>query len=167
LITRRLIVECGFTVVAVEADWPDADRVNRFVMGQSDDPDGRAALSDFERFPAWMWRNTEVVEFVEWMRGWNSMRTAPAHRALLRADLYSLRASIEAVIRYLDEVDPEEGRRARERYACFDHVGADGQAYGFGWPTRDHSLRERGRRPVARAAGTFGAVPSAGRVAGC
>ena len=68
-ITRRLIDECGFTAVAVEGDWPDAYRVNRYVMGLSRDPDADTALSDFRRFPAWMWRNRDVLQFVEWLRG--------------------------------------------------------------------------------------------------
>jgi erythromycin esterase-like protein len=70
-ITKRLIAEQGYAAVAVEADWPYAYRVNLFVRGASDDPSAREALADFRRFPAWMWRNTEVVEFVDWLRQWN------------------------------------------------------------------------------------------------
>ena len=131
-ITRRLIDDCGFTAVAVEADWPDAYRVNRYVMGLSRDLDADAALSDFRRFPAWMWRNRDVVEFVEWLRARNDAHSHAATKAgFYGLDLYSLQASIEAVIGYLDRVDPAEARRARDRYACFDHVGAEGQAYGY------------------------------------
>ena len=129
-ITRRLIEEKGFTAVAVEADWPDAYRVNRYVLGQSGDEDAKAALADFRRFPAWMWRNVEVVRFVEWLRARND-----AHHLLSKArfyglDLYSLRASMEAVVAYLDAVDPEAGAAARARYSCFDHVGGEGPEYG-------------------------------------
>ncbi len=131
-ITRRLIDEHGFTAVAVEADWPDAYRVNRYVMGLSADPDADTALSDFRRFPAWMWRNRDVMQFVEWMRARNDAHSTPATKARFYGlDLYSLRASIEAVIEYLDRIDPVEARRARERYGCFDHIGAEGQAYGY------------------------------------
>jgi erythromycin esterase-like protein len=131
-ITRRLIDECGFTAVAVEADWPDAYRVNRYVMGLSHDRDAQSALSDFRRFPAWMWRNRDVVEFVEWLHARNGSQSAPATKAgFYGLDLYSLQASIESVIGYLDRVDPAEANRARERYACFDHVGAEGSAYGY------------------------------------
>ena len=70
-ITKRLIVEKGFSAVAVEADWPDAYRVNRYVRGARKDPDGSAALGGFKRFPTWMWRNAEVVEFIEWLRAHN------------------------------------------------------------------------------------------------
>jgi len=131
-ITRRLVDEQGFNAVAVEGDWPDAYRVNRYVMGLGDDPDAEHALRDFQRFPAWMWRNRDVVEFVEWARARNGAHRHPASRVrFLGLDLYSLRASMEAVITYLDRVDPPEARRARERYSCFDHFGAEGQAYGY------------------------------------
>jgi erythromycin esterase-like protein len=131
-ITRRLVEECGFTAVAVEADWPDAYRVNRYVMGMSRDADAEVALSDFRRFPAWMWRNRDVLQFVEWMRARNDAHIHPATKVRFYGlDLYSLQASIEAVIEYLDHIDPREAQRARDRYSCFDHVGAEGQAYGY------------------------------------
>jgi len=131
-ITRRLIDELGFSAVAVEADWPDAYRVNRYVMGLSHDVDANAALSDFRRFPAWMWRNQDVLQFVEWMRARNDAHAHPATKVRFYGlDLYSLQASIEAVIEYLDRIDPAEANRARDRYGCFDHVGREGQAYGY------------------------------------
>ncbi len=131
-ITRRLIEERGFTAVAVEADWPDAYRVNCFVRGRSGDPDANAALSGFQRFPRWMWRNRVVLEFVDWLRAYNDALPAGTPKTgFYGLDLYSLGESIEAVISYLDEVDPEAARRARARYACFDHFTADPQAYGF------------------------------------
>jgi erythromycin esterase-like protein len=130
-LTRRLIDEHGFTAVAVEADWPDAYRVNRYVMGLSHDPDAATALSDFRRFPAWMWRNQDVLHFVEWMRARNEAHGPATEARFYGLDLYSLQASIEAVVDYLERVDPDEARRARDRYSCFDHVGAEGQAYGY------------------------------------
>ena len=135
-ITRRLVDECGFNAVAVEADWPDAYRVNRFVMGLSHEADAESALSDFRRFPAWMWRNVDVAAFVEWLRVRNQAHVNPITKVRFYGlDLYSLRASIEAVIGYLDQVDPFEAARARERYSCFDQVGGEGQAYGYGLAT--------------------------------
>ena len=153
-ITRRLIDECGFTAVAVEADWPDAYRVNRYVMGLSQDKDADAALSDFRRFPAWMWRNHDVEAFVQWLRERNDAHMASAAKVRFYGlDLYSLRASIEAVVGYLDHVDPDEAMRARERYSCFDQVGGEGQAYGYGLATaRRYPVRERGRHSIGRAA---------------
>ena len=131
-ITQRLVQEKGFRAVAVEADWPDAWRVNRYVRGVSDDPDASAALSGFQRFPAWMWRNTEVRDFVEWLRDYNQGRGRQDQVGFYGIDLYSLFTSIQAVLAYLDRVDPDEARRARARYACFDHANEDSQAYGYG-----------------------------------
>jgi erythromycin esterase-like protein len=128
-LTRRLIAERGFAAVAVEADWPDAHRVNRFVRGRSDDPDARAALGDFRRFPTWMWRNTVVADFVDWLRDHNRGAGRPA--GFYGLDLYSLYTSIDAVVTYLDRVDPEAAARARQRYACFEHTSVDGQRYGY------------------------------------
>jgi erythromycin esterase-like protein len=117
--------------VAVEADWPDAYRVNRYVMGLSHDEGADAALSDFRRFPAWMWRNRDIEAFVQWLRARNEAHVDPATKVRFYGlDLYSLRASMEAVVDYLDHVDPVEAGRARERYSCFDQVGGEGQAYG-------------------------------------
>jgi erythromycin esterase-like protein len=130
-ITKRLIREKGFTAVAVEADWPDAYRVNRYVQGRSRDTDGRQALSDFQRFPIWMWRNRDVLEFIEWLKASNERLAAGAKVGWYGLDLYSLHASIGAVLRYLETVDPEASRRARVRYGCFDHFGDDTQSYGY------------------------------------
>jgi erythromycin esterase-like protein/predicted phosphoribosyltransferase len=131
-ITKRLILEKGCEAVAVEADWPDAHRVHRYVRGESRDVDAREALSDFRRFPAWMWRNQVVVEFVEWLRRHNDGRPAGARKVgFYGLDLYGFRASMRAVLQYLDQVDPEAGKRARERYACFDHFVEDTQVYGL------------------------------------
>ncbi|HEY7117300.1 MAG TPA: erythromycin esterase family protein [Tepidisphaeraceae bacterium] len=131
-ITRRLIEERGFTAVAVEADWPDAYRINRYVRGTSDDPDAAAALGDFQRFPRWMWRNADVLDFVAWLRAYNDRQTADGRQAgFYGLDLYSLHTSIQAVLGYLDQVDPDGAVRARARYTCFDHFGDDPQVYGY------------------------------------
>ncbi len=131
-ITRRLIEEKGFCAVAAEADWPDAYRVNRYVRGRSDDEAVDDALSGFERFPGWMWRNTVVAEFVEWLRRHNDRGGGDdRHAGFYGLDLYSLSRSMHEVIAYLDRVDPVAAARARERYACFDHLGDDGQSHAF------------------------------------
>jgi erythromycin esterase-like protein len=130
-ITKRLIVEKNFNAVAIEADWPDAYRVNRFVRRSSDDADAASALSGFRRFPAWMWRNTVVRDFVQWLRRHNDSQPPARKVGFYGIDLYSLLASIEAVLRYLDAVDPAAAQRARRRYACFDHFRDDPQAYGY------------------------------------
>ncbi|HEX8753964.1 MAG TPA: erythromycin esterase family protein [Solirubrobacterales bacterium] len=127
-ITRRLIEEKGFRAVAVEADWPDAYRVNRYVHGATEDADAEEALRGFRRFPTWMWRNAEVLDFVGWLRDRNERRPdSPA--GFYGLDLYSLYASVAEVVAYLERVDPAAAARARERYACFEHFG-DEQSYG-------------------------------------
>ena len=130
-LTQRLIRDHGFNAVVVEADWPDAWRVNRYIRGKSDDPDAQAALSGFERFPTWMWRNTVVRDFVEWLREYNHGRAPSQHVGFYGMDLYSMYRSVGAVLAYLDQADPEAAQRARSRYACFDHYGEDSQAYGY------------------------------------
>jgi erythromycin esterase-like protein/predicted phosphoribosyltransferase len=133
-ITKWLIDEKGFCAVAAEADWPDAYRVNRFVRGLGEDETADAALGGFERFPAWMWRNTVVRDFVDWLRIRNRHAEANSQRqaGFYGLDLYSLHRSMHEVITYLDKIDPKAAARARERYSCFDHASADdGQAYGF------------------------------------
>lgn len=130
-LTKRLITEKQFSAVAVEADWPDAYRVNRYVRGVGADEEAVEALADFQRFPAWMWRNADVLEFVDWLRTHNEKRGYQQRAGFYGLDLYSLRRSMEAVVSYLDEVDPEAARRARLRYSCFDHFGEDPQAYGY------------------------------------
>ncbi len=136
-LTKRLIAERGFSAVAVEADWPDAYRVNRYVRGTNDDADSTQALRGFVRFPQWMWRNADVLDFVGWLRAFNDVHPDPGDQAgFYGLDLYSLHASIDAVLTYLRRVDPEAAERARERYACFDQYGADPQAYGYATTTR-------------------------------
>lgn len=131
-ITKRLIQEKGFSAVAVEADWPDAYRVNRYVRGTSDDADATDALKGFKRFPAWMWRNADVLDFIGWLRTHNDyLPNELAKVGFYGLDLYSLHTSIEAVLTYLDKIDAEAAQRARNRYACFDHFGKDEQSYGY------------------------------------
>src|SRR5438105_9468200 len=129
-LTKALILEKGFNLVAVEADWPDAYRANRWVRG-GDEAGAEAALGDFVRFPRWMWRNRDVVEFLQWLRGHNSARPAPSRVGFYGLDLYSLHTSIEAVLGYLRKVDPAAAERARDRYGCFDDFGENSQAYGY------------------------------------
>lgn len=131
-ITQRLIVEKNFDAVAVEADWPDAYRVNRYLHDASSDTSAEQALAGFERFPAWMWRNHDVLEWIEWLHQYN--RSLPLHSqrvGFFGLDLYSLFTSIDEVLRYLDRVDPVAASRARERYACFEHFNQDSQQYAY------------------------------------
>ena len=140
-ITLRLIGECGFDTVAIEGDWPDAWRINRYVQGEGPD-DATTALDDFERFPAWMWRNREMCDFIAALRALNAAKPRQQRTGVYGLDLYSLYRSADAVIRYLGTVDPHEVALARERYAALDHV-RDPQTYGY--------TAALGARPAARA----------------
>jgi erythromycin esterase-like protein len=127
-ITRRLVEAHGFSIVAVEADWPDAASVDRWVRHLPPRPD---AEPPFKRFPTWMWRNREVHAFARWLRGHNEGIADPRRRAgFFGLDMYSLGASMRAVLGYLDRVDPEAARAARERYGCLERWQDDPARYG-------------------------------------
>jgi erythromycin esterase-like protein len=130
-ITKRLIREKGFSAIAVEADWPDAYRVNRYVQARGSDTDASQALGGFKRFPQWMWRNADVLEFIGWLRDHNDAKSISRKVGFYGLDLYSLHASMEAVLSYLRKIDPEAALRAERRYACFDQFGEDPQSYGY------------------------------------
>jgi len=131
-LTKRLIRDKGFVAIAAEADWPDTYRINRFVRGIGRDRDAVAALADFQRFPHWMWRNADVLELITWLRVENDRIADPARRVgFYGLDLYSLHASMAAVLAYLEPRDPHAALRARERYACFDAFGPEPQTYGY------------------------------------
>ncbi|MFL5051175.1 MAG: protein-L-isoaspartate(D-aspartate) O-methyltransferase [Xanthobacteraceae bacterium] len=126
-ITRRLIEQHGFSIVAVEADWPDAAAIDRYVRHKAP----RAATEPaFQRFPTWMWRNVEVDDFIDWLRAHNQW-VEPARRAgFFGLDLYNMNAAIRAVIDYLDKIDPDAARVARERYGCLMPWQKDPATYG-------------------------------------
>ncbi|WP_286790520.1 MULTISPECIES: erythromycin esterase family protein [unclassified Pseudomonas] len=126
-ITRHLIEHHGFSIVAVEADWPDAGYIDRYVRGRTDD-DWKA--TGFKRFPTWIWRNTDVEAFTQWLRGYNEQR-APEDRVEFRGlDVYSLRNSIAEVLDYLGKTDPELAKQARERYSCLSRWQDEPAIYG-------------------------------------
>lgn len=116
-ITRELIERKGFNIVAVEADWPDAARIDHYVRHR---PQAEGREKAFTRFPTWMWRNREVADFVEWLREHNEKLSRPQEGAgFFGLDLYSLSTSIKAVVSYLRTVDPPAAEAARERFRCF------------------------------------------------
>ncbi len=126
-ITRRLVERHGFRIIAVEADWPDAAAIDRYV--RHGEP--RAASDPpFQRFPTWMWRNTDVEDFLRWLRAYNADRAPAARAGFFGLDLYSLAGSMRAVLDYLDETDPASARIARERYGCLTPWQQDPAAYG-------------------------------------
>lgn len=126
-ITRRLVERHGFTIVAVEADWPDAAAIDRYI-GHGEARPG-APLS-FQRFPTWMWRNTVIAGLADDLRAYNA-DIAPENRVgFYGLDIYNMSGSIEAVLSYLDKEDPEAARIARERYGCLTPWQADPATYG-------------------------------------
>lgn len=131
-ITKRLIREKDFNAVVIEADWPDAYRVNRFVRGESPDMDAVDALAGFARFPSWMWRNADMLDFIGWLKDHNENVYSADHQVgFYGMDLYSLHKSINEVIAYLDRIDPVEAAKARSLYGCIDRFGRDPQNYGL------------------------------------
>jgi erythromycin esterase-like protein len=131
-LTKRLIAEKEFTAVCIEGDWPDAYRVNRYVRGAADDRDAIESLDGFKRFPTWMWRNADVLDFVAWLRDYDDFCAA---RGLPKAgfyglDLYSLYASMEAVLEYLERVDPAAAAQARRHYDCLGLYAKHPEGYG-------------------------------------
>jgi erythromycin esterase-like protein len=130
-ITKRLILDKGFNVIALESDWPDALRVNRYISKfDSQDTSALGALSDYQRFPRWMWRNADFLDLVGWLKEHNEKH--PVRKVgIYGLDLYSLHSSMAAVVQYLQKVDPAAAQAARRRYSCFEHFGDDPQAYGY------------------------------------
>jgi len=126
-ISKRLIEEHGFGIVAVEADWPDAAAIDRYVRHR---PRREGEEAAFQRFPTWMWRNTDVDAFIRWLKGHNHGRAPEAMAGFYGLDLYNLGGSMRAVIDYLDDVDPAAARLARERYGCLVPWSSDPAAYG-------------------------------------
>jgi protein-L-isoaspartate(D-aspartate) O-methyltransferase len=127
-ITKELILRHGFNFVAVEADWPDAARINQYVRHA---PATREQWKAFSRFPTWMWRNHEALELVEWLRAWNAEVSEPERRASFYGlDLYSLFTSVNAVITYLNKIDPAMAAIARRRYSSLSPWEQDPAAYG-------------------------------------
>jgi erythromycin esterase-like protein len=138
-ITRRMVERHGFRIVAVEADWPDAAVIDRHVRHREPNED---AAPPFTRFPTWMWRNREVAALFRWMRRFNEGRDERDRAGFYGLDLYSLNASIRAVIDYLDEADPETAAVARERYACLTPWAKDPAHYGLAALTYGHAKCE-------------------------
>lgn len=149
-ITQRLIDELEFDAVIVEADWPDAYRVNRYVSSRQSETGADQALQDFERFPTWMWRNLDVKAFIEWLYAYNLSCRIDGNDltrtiGFYGLDLYSMSTSIHAVIDYLEKVDPRAAKQARVRYSCLDHFMDQPQAYAY---ATEYGLAESCEREI-------------------
>lgn len=143
-ITRRLIERHGFTIVAVEADWPDAAAIDRYVRRSPHQP---MNSTPFARFPTWMWRNKDVDAFVSFLRSHNATKLPKDKVGFYGLDLYNMTASIAAVLAYLDRMDPQAAELARRRYACLSPWSREPAAYGRASLTEGYALCER---PVTR-----------------
>lgn len=143
-ITRRLIERHGFSIVAVEADWPDAAAVDRYVRRK---PHQRMSAAPFIRFPTWMWRNRDVHDFIAWLRSHNTALPPERRAGFYGLDLYNMNGSIAAVLAYLDRIDPAAAAVARARYACLAPWSREPAAYGRASLTEGYALCEQ---PVAR-----------------
>ena len=136
-ITRELIEKKGFTIIAVEADWPDAAHIDHYIHGTSPDP--LLESTPFSRFPTWMWANHSVLEFIHWLKANNEKFDAPEEQVgFYGLDLYSLYSSIEMVLNYLEKVDPETAEVARVRYGCLMPWASDPGMYGQVTITRQY-----------------------------
>jgi protein-L-isoaspartate(D-aspartate) O-methyltransferase len=140
-VTRRLVERHGFRIVAVEADWPDAASLDRYVRAR---PAPAHAEPPFRRFPTWMWRNQEVEAFLEDLRAWNLEQPAVARAGFYGLDLYNLSASMRAVLDYLERVDPDAARVARQRYGCLTPWAHEPQGYGRMALSAGYALCEAG-----------------------
>jgi len=130
-LTRLLIENMGFSAVAIEGDWPDAYRVNKYVNSASLPGEAADALSGFDRFPTWMWRNRTIIDFISWLRARNAAVEPSRAAGFYGLDLYSLRASMQAVVEYLEKHDLQAAQAARNSYACFDQFGPECESYAW------------------------------------
>ncbi|HLL56274.1 MAG TPA: erythromycin esterase family protein [Myxococcaceae bacterium] len=159
-ITRRLVEEQGFTAMAIEGDWPAAERVNRYVRGMGSDRSATEALTGFTRFPEWMWPNAPTRELVEWMRGYNAGKPAEAQVGFYGMDLYSLTESVDAMVRTLETIDPGAARATRQRLRCFESYRDRPEAYGEAAASREaRSCRDEAAAVVTDLQRRFAAAP--------
>lgn len=128
-ITQLLINEKGFNIIALEADFPEAYRINQFLWDRKNNYSAKWALDNFKRFPSWMWKNKEMLSFIEDLKRMNLKRPETKQISLYGLDLYSMHSSIEAVVAYLEKIDSDAAQRAKKRYACFYQYGSDDDSY--------------------------------------
>jgi protein-L-isoaspartate(D-aspartate) O-methyltransferase len=139
-ISRELIDRKGFSFIAIEGDWPDAARIDHYVRHATYPASEWTA---FARFPTWMWRNREVRDFVDWLRKRNGLVEPSKRVAFHGLDLYSLFTSIQSVLTYLDDIDPQTAQIARQRYGCLTPWQADPATYGHAALTGTYQTCER------------------------
>lgn len=130
-ISKELIQKKRFNVIAVEADWPDSCRINKYIRGTAHERSAAESLTDFTRFPIWMWRNEETLNLIEWLYNHNKQLREEERVGFYGLDVYSLFSSAKAVTRYLETVDPDLAAAARARYECLEGFQGQAQRYGL------------------------------------
>lgn len=131
-LTQRLIREKNFSFVAVEGDWPDCYRLNRYIKGYEDAGDNAyEVLHNFQRWPTWLWANWEVVALTEWLHAYNANRPRPDRVGFYGLDVYSLWESLQAILEYLQEHEPAALAQARQAYLCFEPYRDNAQSYAW------------------------------------
>ncbi|WP_159884958.1 erythromycin esterase family protein [Paenibacillus puerhi] len=129
-LTKRLIQQQGIRFIAVEGDWPSCYRLNRYVKGRLDKEDAKEAFSDFNRWPAWMWANQEILEFAEWLRHYNAEKPTEEQVGFFGMDVYSLWESMDAILTYLQAEAPDSLPEAKRAFECLEPFGRNEQSYG-------------------------------------
>jgi erythromycin esterase-like protein len=175
-VSERLVRELGFGAVAIEGDWSNTYRVNRYVRGIGTDRSAEQALSGYRKFPQWMWRNAEFRDFVERLRAWNMQQPAERRVGVYGMDVYDIFDAADAVVAYLRRVDPEAASRVQRHYRCFNGFQNRNEAYGEAARQRScqkaATAAEAEMRRIPRPRGTleaeehFGALRAAASVVG-
>ncbi len=130
-LSKLLIEQKGFQAIAIEGDWPSIYQFHRYILGSKEIDNEQKYLKRFTRFPTWMWANTTIPPFLEWLREYNQNLHSSLKIGMYGLDLYSLHDSIKAIIKFLSENEPDLAERAKNRYACFDHIAMNPQMYGY------------------------------------
>ncbi len=142
-ISKRLIKDKGFKFIAVEGDWPDCYQINRYIKGfDNQDKTPEKILKKFSRWPTWMWANWEIVALVTWLKEYNSTLPAKDKVGFYGLDVYSLWESMEALVKYLEDADPDAANLAKKAIKCFEPFGEDGQLYARMHYSLPQSCRE-------------------------
>jgi erythromycin esterase-like protein len=142
-ISKRLIKEKGFRFIAVEGDWPDCYRINRYIKGlDNQDKTAVEILKSFRRWPTWMWANWEIVALISWLKEYNSTLPSSDKIGFYGLDVYSLWESMEALVKYLESADPDAALLAKKAIKCFEPFGEDGQLYARAHYSLPQSCRE-------------------------
>jgi len=129
-ITKRLIKEKGFTFIAVEGDWPDCYKINRFIKGYEKGYAGvKEVLNEFSRWPTWMWANWEVAALAQWLQQFNESVPQAQHVGFYGLDVYSLWDSLREMVTYLETEDPTAAQAVKKAMVCFEPYENNEQAY--------------------------------------